>query len=243
MIKKLSLYIAVFVLILTNIAFAAEIDVNTFVNTYGQEVQNIIKSNLHYTGTENATSAVTYKIHPDGSVTDIKLEQESGTDFDKAVIEAVQKSAPFKPFPKEINLTDITMTSGFQHKVQKYRSARMSIMPVEPSAQTQEAYKQYMSEVSKYIFDRIPTVYSYIPQEPVIKCTILKDGTIKNVEVTKSSGIEEYDKKIVETYTGMKVSPFPDDLKMYDELPYSATVLRQFRKSPTLGAPGGYMFR
>ena len=241
MIKKI-LFIFGLLLITCNTVLSAEVDINAFVNKYGQEVQNIIKSNLHYTGTENATSAVTYKIHPDGSVTDIKLEQESGTGFDKAVIEAVQKSAPFKPFPKEINLSDITMTSGFQHKVEKYRSARMSIMPVEPSAQTQEAYKKYMSEVGKYIFDRIPTVYSYIPQEPVIKCTILKDGTITNVQIAETSGIEEKEKKIIETYTGMKVAPFPDELSMYEELPYSARVYRQLRSRPTLGVPG-VMFR
>ena len=75
-----------------------------------------------------------------------------------------------------------------------------------------------------------------------MKCIITKDGIIKNVELTKSSGIEEYDRKIIETYTGMKVYPFPEELKMYEELPYSATVLRQFRKSPTLGSPN-YMFR
>lgn len=240
--KKFICYM-LFLLMGINCVSADNFDVNKFVDEYGQEVQSIIKSNLNYKGTENATSSVSYTIHPDGSVTDIKLEQKSGTGLDRAVVEAVQKSAPFKPFPKEVNLANIVMTSGFQHKVEKFRSARMSIMPVEPPAEVQEAYKKYIDRVSKYMFDRIPTIYSYIPQEPVIKCTILKDGTIKNVEVTKSSGIEEYDKKIIETYAGMKVSPFPEELKMYEELPYSATVLRQFRKSQTLGAPGGYMFR
>lgn len=239
--KKFICYM-LFLLMGINCVSAENFDVNKFVDEYGKEVQNIVKSNLQYTGTKDATSVVSYKIHPDGSVTDIKLEQKSGTDFDNAVIEAVQKSAPFKPFPKESNLADIILTSGFQHRVQKYQSARMSIMPVEPPAEVQEAYKKYIDRVSKYMFDRIPTIYSYIPQEPVIKCTILKDGTIKNVEVTKSSGIEEYDKKIIETYTGMKVSPFPEELKMYEELPYSATVLRQFRRTPALGNPN-YMFR
>lgn len=168
--KKFICYM-LFLLMGINCVSAENFDVNKFVDEYGQEVQSIIKSNLNYKGTENAASAVSYTIQPDGSVTDIKLEQKSGTEF-----------------------------------------------------------------------DRIPTIYSYIPQEPVIKCTILKDGTIKNVEVTKSSEIEEYDKKIIETYTGMKVSPFPEELKMYKELPYSATVLRQFRRTPALGNPN-YMFR
>lgn len=239
--KKFICYV-LFLFMGFNCVSADDFDVNKFVDEYGKEVQSIVKSNLKYTGSEDATSAVSYTIHPDGSVTDIQVKQASGTNFDKAVIEAVQKSAPFKPFPKESNLANIIMTSGFQHKVQRYQTARMSIMPVEPPEEVKQAYKKYMSKVSDYLFDRIPTIYSYIPQEPVIKCVITKDGTIKNVEVTKSSGIEEYDKKIIETYAGMKVSPFPDELKMYEELPYSATVLRQFRKSPTLGSPN-YMFR
>ncbi len=230
--------IALIILTFSNLkTFAQDIDVNKFVNEYGQEVQKTIKNNLKYTGEENATTSVSYKIHPDGSVSDIKIEHASGTNFDKAVIDAVQKSTPFKPFPKDINLSGISMTSGFQHKVEKYQYARMSIMPVEPSQEVQEAYRHYIEKIGKYIFDRIPTTYSYIPQEPVIKCTISKNGIIKNVQITETSGIEEYDKKIIETYTGMKVPPFPEELTMYEELPYSARIMRQFRRSPNLGMP------
>ena len=124
MLKKF-IQLLIFVGLLTNFAFADDFDVNKFVDEYGKEVQSIIKSNLKYAGTEDAVSAVSYTINPDGSVTDIKVKQASGTNFDKAVIEAVQKSAPFKPFPKESNLANIVMTSGFQHKVQRYQTARM----------------------------------------------------------------------------------------------------------------------
>ena len=240
--KKVLLFILGLLLITCNTVRSEDIDINAFVNKYGQEVQNIIKSNLKYTGSENAISSVTYKIHPDGSVTDIKLDRSSGTDFDKAVIEAVQKSAPFKPFPKGINLADIVMTSGFQHKVEKVQSARMSIMPVEPSEAVQQVYKQYIDKVSKYIFDRIPTTYNYIPQEPVIKCKILKDGTLTDFQVAETSGIAEYDRKIVETYSGMKVAPFPKELSMYAELPFSVRMYRQYRTRPVMGTPG-FIFR
>ena len=55
--KKI-LYFVLFLLFTTNICFASDVDLNKFVNEYGQEVQNIIKSNLNYNGTENATTAV-----------------------------------------------------------------------------------------------------------------------------------------------------------------------------------------
>lgn len=241
MLKKI-IQLLIFVGLLTNLAFADDFDVNKFVDEYGKEVQNIVKSNLKYTGPEDAVSAVSYTIHPDGSVTDIQVKQASGTNFDKAVLEAVQKSAPFKPFPKESNLANIVMTSGFQHKVQRYQTARMSIMPVEPSAESQQVYKKYMEKVGKQIFDRIPTVYSYIPNEPIIKCVILKDGTITNLQLEESSGIKEYDQKIIDTYTYMKLPPFPAELSMYDKLPYSVRIYRQFRSVPTMGNPN-YIFR
>ena len=239
---KKFLYFILLLFCTANISFADDADLNKFVEEYGQEVQNTIKSNLNYNGTENAVTSVNYVINNDGSVTDIKLEKASGTDFDKAVIEAVQKSAPFKPFPEDVNLVNIKMTSGFQHRVQKSLSARMSIMPIEPPAQAQEAYKKYMDNVNKYIFDRIPTIYSHIPQEPVISCTILKDGTITNFKILQSSGIEEYDKKIIETYSKMRLEPFPEELNIYEELPYSVRIYSQIRRTPSLGVPG-YYFR
>ena len=222
--KKI-LYFVLFLLFTTNICFASDVDLNKFVNEYGQEVQNIIKSNLNYNGTENATTAVNYIINNDGSVSDIKLSQPS-----------------VKPFPKDIQILNIKMTSGFQHRVQKSLSARMSIMPVEPPAQAQEAYKKYIDKVNKYIFDRIPTIYSHIPQEPVISCIILKDGTIKDFKILQSSGIEEYDKKIIETYSNMKLDAFPQELSIYEELPYTVRIYSQIRRTPSLGVPG-YYFR
>ena len=89
MIKKI-IYILILLFTINNFAFADDFDVNKFVDEYGKEVQNIVKSNLKYTGPEDAVSAVSYTIQPDGSVTDIQVKQASGTNFDKAVIEAVQ---------------------------------------------------------------------------------------------------------------------------------------------------------
>ena len=78
MLKKF-IQLLIFVGLLTNFAFADDFDVNKFVDEYGKEVQSIIKSNLKYAGTEDAVSAVSYTINPDGSVTDIKVKQASGT--------------------------------------------------------------------------------------------------------------------------------------------------------------------
>ena len=91
--KKFICYM-LFLLMGINCVSADNFDVNKFVDEYGQEVQSIIKSNLNYKGTENATSSVSYTIHPDGSVTDIKLEQKSGTGLDKAVVDAVENFCP-----------------------------------------------------------------------------------------------------------------------------------------------------
>lgn len=239
--KKILTALAI-VFLLTNFSFADEADFNAFMNSYGKSVQQSIKDNLNYKGEDNTSATVTYQINPDGSVSDIKIEKSGGEAYDKAVINAVQKASPFKPFPKEINLAYITMTSGFQHKVERYQTARMSIMPVEPTAEMQTAYKQYMEKVSKSMFERTPTVYNYIPREPQIKCKITKDGYVKDFEVSQSSGIEEYDRKIVETFSGMRFQPFPSELSMYDELPFSMKIYKQMRTVPAFGNPG-MMFR
>lgn len=93
-----------FLLMGINCVSADNFDVNKFVDEYGQEVQSIIKSNLNYKGTENATSSVSYTIHPDGSVTDIKIEQKSGTGLDKAVVEAVENQLRSNLSPKKQTL-------------------------------------------------------------------------------------------------------------------------------------------
>lgn len=241
MVKKI-LLIAGLLLFFVNFASAEEFDIDKFMEQYGDYVQNLIKSNLKYDGEEMADTTISYRVNYDGSITNIKLVKASGTKFDEAVISAVEKSAPLKPFPENSNLVSIDGTCEFHHVVRTYKSARIAIKTVEPDAATQKAYKDYTDKVSKYMFDRIPTIFSYIPQEPVIECIILKDGTIKNLHIQKTSGIEEYDKKIIEVYTGMKVQPFPPELNSYEEIPFSLRMYKQYRERPILGNPS-YMMR
>ena len=251
------LFITLLLLIFTGLSVNAE-DINLveFMKNYNEYIQQTVKNNLKYSGEENAQAIVSYEVNSDGTVSNIKLDEKSGTPFDDAVLSAVEKSVPFKPIPKDFNISSVKFTSGFQHIVHKYRQplnhsgittqnkyARMAITPVEIPDEVQQAYREYNSRINKYLFDRIPTTYSYIPKEPVIKCTILKDGTLKDVQMERTSGIEEYDKKIIDTFSKLKVEPIPDILlQYYDEIPFSATVLRQFRKTPMPSGPLGFGF-
>lgn len=246
MIKRLLLI----VFLLTNIAFANETDVNAYMEQYSKEVQQKIKANFSYKGEESATASVSYQINPDGSIEDIKIEQSGGTDMDEVLINAVKKSAPFKPFPEDLNLSSVRMTTGFQHVVHKYQSpqipayqnTRMAILPVEPSAETQKVHKEYMSKLQKYMFDRIPTTYNYIPKEPIIKGKVTKNGTVKDVQLTQSSGIEEYDRKILETFSKIQYYPFPAELSQYEELPFQMRVYKQIRTNSGFGNPNYRMW-
>ncbi len=245
MLKKLLLIL----FLLTNIGFADETDINVFMEQYSKEIQQKIKANFKYQGQESATASVSYQINPDGSIEDIKIEQSGGTEMDEVLINAVKKSAPFKSFPEEFNLSSIRMTSGFQHVVHKYQSpspsyqnTRMAILPVEPSAETQKVYKDYMEKLQKYLFDRIPTTYNYIPKEPVIKCKVTKNGTLKDIELTQSSGLEEYDKKIIQAFSNAKYQPFPSELSLYEELPFKMRVYKQIRTNPAFGNPNYRMW-
>ena len=241
--------------IFASLTVAAEnINPNTFMEEYSSNIQKTVKSNLRYRGEENATVTVSYYVNSDGSIEDIQLEQKSGTGFDDAVIQAVKKSSPFKPFPTDLNISSVKITSQFQHSVYKYQApvnqsinsepyVRLGITPVEPPEEAKKAYNDYTRKISKYLFDRIPSTYSYIPKEPILKCIIQKDGTLKNVSLERTSGIEDYDKKIIETYSNLRVPPFPAELsKYFEEIPYSATMLRQFRSSPSFNT-SGFSFR
>ena len=228
--KKLLLVL----LLLANICYADEIDVNAYMEQYSKEVQQIIKANFKYNGEESATASVSYRINPDGSVEDIKVEKSGGADMDEVLINAVKKSAPFKPFPEDLNLSSVRMTTGFQHVVHKYQSpnyqnARMAILPVQPSAETQKAHQEYMDKLNKYIFDRIPTTYNHIPNEPSVRCKVTKYGTLKDIKITQSSGLEEYDRKLIETFSKIQYKPFPAELNQYEELPFSMKVYKQIR--------------
>ena len=242
--KKL-IFILSFLLMFANFGFADEVDVDSFMKKYNDEIQNSIKANFKYDGDENATASVSYKINSDGTITDIKVEQSGGEEMDKALIEAVEKSAPFKPFPQELNLSSIRITSGFKHTVHKYQSpsigyqeTRMAILPVEPPAEVQKLYKNYIGDLQKYIFNKIPTTYSYIPKEPVIKCTVTKNGTLKDVKLLQSSGLEEYDKKIIEVFSTTQYKPFPPELSQYsEEIPFQLRVYKQIRTNPSFGNP------
>lgn len=241
MVKKI-LLIAGLLLFFVNFACAEEFDIDKFLEQYNEYVQKLIESNLKYEGEENAETTISYRVNYDGSITNIKLIKASGTKYDEAVISAVEKSAPLKPFPENSNLLSIDGACEFHHVVRNYKTARIYVKTTEPDTAAQKAYKDYTDKVSKYMFDRIPTIFSYIPQEPVIECVILKDGTIKNLRIQKTSGIEEYDKKIIEVYTGMKVQPFPPELNSYEEIPFSLRMYKQYRERPILGNPN-YIFR
>ena len=68
MIKKI-IYILILLFTINNFAFADDFDVNKFVDEYGKEVQNIVKSNLKYTGPEDAVSAIWSSFVSDGLYT------------------------------------------------------------------------------------------------------------------------------------------------------------------------------
>ena len=82
--KKIIVFLML-VLFSANLVLANDFDANAFFNEYAKEAQQAVKSNLSYKGETSASTTVTYNINADGSVSDIKLDKASGTDFDNAV--------------------------------------------------------------------------------------------------------------------------------------------------------------
>ncbi len=57
---------------------------------------------------------IVFKIMPDGIIQDIQFVKRSGDDaLDKAAIEAITRTSPFKPHPKELSETYVEMGIRF----------------------------------------------------------------------------------------------------------------------------------
>lgn len=93
---------------------------NTF-NSYMHKMQNRIKSNWVPPKSEVSSSTVLkYQIAKDGRLLDYNVITSSGDKyFDKAAIDALKKSAPFEPLPKEFTGDKIEVQFTFDYNVYK----------------------------------------------------------------------------------------------------------------------------
>lgn len=92
-------------------------DINEIKNNYVNEVIRNINNNkgFDFPGNSLAKSGkIKFKILKDGSLDSYEIIESSGyIDIDKAAVQLLKSSAPFKPFPEEINNDFLNITYNF----------------------------------------------------------------------------------------------------------------------------------
>lgn len=71
-------------------------------NTYMRNLQTKVKENWEPPkGTKSTRVVLLFKVDKKGNILNPKVLKSGGEEYDKAALEAVKKSSPFEPLPKE----------------------------------------------------------------------------------------------------------------------------------------------
>ncbi|WP_168161195.1 energy transducer TonB [Desulfatibacillum aliphaticivorans] len=85
-----------------------------YITEIGTKCKNNWAMPVRFVG-QDLEAIIFFKVHPDGSLTDIYFDKRSGsTDYDGSVEKAVKKSNPVCPFPENLEKTPIEMAIRFQ---------------------------------------------------------------------------------------------------------------------------------
>ena len=86
---------------------------------YMSDIQQKIKDNWDPVKTDKSKKVILlFKVYKDGKVTDIKVKKSSGNEeMDNSAIEAVIKSSPLPPLPKDYKLDDVDILFNFDYNI------------------------------------------------------------------------------------------------------------------------------
>ena len=185
-----------------------EVDKN--ISSYMTNIQKIIKSNWNPPkDTNNKQVIVIFRMMKNGTITATNIYKSSGNnENDKSAIEAVEKSSPLPPMPKEWkrNYADIKFTFdynvfyGYKTNIQK---------------DINDLFIPYIQDLKMKIHSNWNPPQVDESKSVKILFTIMKDGTVKDIKVIKSSGDIVADNKAIEAVKNS--SPFQSLPEKYDK--------------------------
>ncbi len=229
--KKWFIIFGILAFLTGNITFA-ESD-NQTIQEYNKYLQEQINTNFKYKGEKNTQATLSFTVNKNGSVENIKVISSEDEELNKQLIEAVQKSAPFKPFPPDIKYDSININYDFNF-TNTYNVHNNVYVKDTPNAQ--QIDNRYYYKVRELIKKRFPTSYSWITDSAVFEITILPNGTIKKVEILSSSGSKRYDNNIIKTLTGYRL-PEPPAILKKKEIKYTFDMNKNTRIYPPIFIP------
>lgn len=227
MVKKIVLLFALILYFVLgkNAVFAQDKDVK---DAYLNKLQNQIESNwLTPLDSKDKSAVVSFVINRDGSVSNVAIVRSSNNDekilrtykddeFDKSVVDAVYKSAPFEP------LTDSNYALSVQCffspifiGVSNYNKGTELINP--QSAFVNIANTTPVIDFSTYLTDLQNKINSNWNPRSLKKhrnATILvsvdKDGTVQDIKIQKSSNKKKFDNEITDSVMkSFPLNPLP----------------------------------
>ncbi len=155
---------------------------------------------------KNEIASVAFTIIPDGAIKDIIFVKKAECEeLNNAALSSIKRSAPFKPFPKDIDLKKIKLgvnlnTDGVQGLTES-KNLSADTYRLEVAYRVQE--KWHPPNDSKCEDDAITSIVF----------TVISDGTIKNVFFTEESNCNGLDNSALSAINrAAPFKPFPKDL-------------------------------
>lgn len=224
--KKLFLILSLFLLFCMT-AFGAEND-KALINDYNDYVKRTVAENIHYKGKSDISAEICFTIHRDGTVENVKIIHSGNPDIDKKLIDAVNKSAPFKSFPQDVKYSkiDISINYNYNYDSSGYYNDNTSDF----------LYKEYYYKIRTLVYKQFPVSYSWITDSIVFEITILPDGSVKNVNILESSGSKRYDNNVIKKLMAYKFPYFPANLNE-NELNFTFDINKNTRIYPPVIIP------
>lgn len=229
--KKWFIILVTLLFISGNSVFA-DID-NQSITEYNKYLRDTISSNLNYEVKGNAKAAISFTLNKDGSVENIKVTSSGDDNLNNKLIEAVQKSAPFKPFPSDFKYDSIDV--NYNYDFSSTYSLNNNVQVRHTPASQQPDY-QYYYKVRELIRKRFPTSYSWLTESIVFEITILPSGAIKKVDILSSSGSKRYDNNVIKALTSYRL-PKPPEALRNTEIKYTFDMNKNTRIYPPIFIP------
>ena len=208
---------ALILLFLINIlpSFADETKNNAVMQEYNVYIQDTIYNNFNQKDfmKQSYDVELSFIINKDGTCKDIDVSNTDSTELKNALIEAVQKSSPFKKIPENTPYDYIKATYTFQNTYNEKQIRGIEMGNVINNSSSYNAdYEKYSETVQSTISQAFPTSYSWFTKNAKFKIGVRQDGTIYGIKIIKSSGSKRYDARIVKVIMKQKLPPFPKSI-------------------------------
>lgn len=218
MLKKFILFITfiLYSVFIQNIAFAED---NYIQKRYIDDLQDEIQSNWFVADKTCYKSAVvSFEINKDGEIVDAEIYRSSqDKDFDKSVIEAIYKAAPFRPLVGDEDTLNakVFFSPVFTSLIINNNSDHSSENIVNvANMNTDIDFSDYILNLQTKIDSNwLPKSFKK-QREAIFSVEIDKDGSLDNIKNLKQSGNKKFDINICDTIAmSVPMDPLPDNSK------------------------------